>query len=493
MTSGIRGIRPYIVYTALPLLAVWVFIVSPILVSPLAGILATFPQTILTILLQAIFFSAFISVAMIPIIQTLKEIKTGQIEILLAAPVKLGEVLFGEFVGQSPLYAITLTMIAGLVSAALHSSAFNSFVSLSVVVVFLLTTLTALWLGTLASTLLRTRLGAYSKGRDMGRALGIFVVLPLIAIQYFFTSGMAYEVITDPVYGSVIRSTFSYLPSSWAADIALYLAIGGNDIIFIATRIFGLLVFIGGVFIVGAKIADRDNSLEPHTFSTTMVKRDGLLYGLLRTLGGGGTSGALLVATFKDYTRKAENVSKLLYICALQAMMMFFANKDEVPGHVSELIPIISAIMASFVLGEITIQGKNNLYIYRKAPRGIIKLIKARLIQCGLIVTGFTGLITISLGMLFTRTVLHELLSLSLLNVVLALGGVLLSLGLFLTNPAFNNKSPSYALNILLAPNIIFAIMIITPGQMPYMELVGLWVVALVVFTLGFKRIWEIE
>ena len=70
---------------------------------------------------------------------------------------------------------------------------------------------------------------------------------------------------------------------------------------------------------------------------------------------------------------------------------------------------------------------------------------------------------------------------------------VLLSLGLFLTDPAFNNKSPSYSLNVLLAPNIIFAAMIFTSGQMPYMELVAVFAVALVVLAVGFKRIGEVE
>jgi hypothetical protein len=212
----------------------------------------------------------------------------------------------------------------------------------------------------------------------------------------------------------------------------------------------------------------------------------------VRTLGGD-RSGVLLVTTFKEYIRKAENISKLVYICALQAMMMFFTNRDDLSGNVSELIPIISAVMASFVVGEIAIQGKNNLFIYRKAPGGVVKLIKARLIHGGLIVAGFTWLMTIGLGMLFTQTALDKLLAQSLLNALFAVSGVLLSLGLFLTNPAFNNKSPNYSLNVLLAPNIIFAAMILTPGQVPYAELVAVCAIALVVFAIGFKRIVEVE
>jgi hypothetical protein len=172
---------------------------------------------------------------------------------------------------------------------------------------------------------------------------------------------------------------------------------------------------------------------------------------------------------------------------------MFFTNRDDGPGHVSELIPIISAVMASFVIGEIVIQGKNNLFIYRKAPGGIVKLIKARLIHGGLIVAGFTGLMTIGLGMLFTQIALDKLLAQSLSNTVFSISGVFLSLGLFLTNPAFNNKSQSYSLNVLLAPNIIFAVMILTSGQMPYAELVAVFVIALVVLAVGFKRIGEVE
>ena len=180
-------------------------------------------------------------------------------------------------------------------------------------------------------------------------------------------------------------------------------------------------------------------------------------------------------------------------VCITSYIRRVFRNRDDLSGNVSELIPIISAVMASFVVGEIAIQGKNNLFIYRKAPGGVAKLIKARLVHGGLIVAGFTGLMTISLGTLFTQTALDKLLAQSLSNALFALSGVLLSLGLFLTNPAFNNKSQSYSLNVLLAPNIIFAAMILTSGQMPYAELVAVFVIALVVLAVGFKRIGEVE
>jgi hypothetical protein len=89
--------------------------------------------------------------------------------------------------------------------------------------------------------------------------------------------------------------------------------------------------------------------------------------------------------------------------------------------------------------------------------------------------------------------VLDELLLLTVSNAVSGVGGVLLSLGLFLANPAFNNKSPSYALNILLAPNVIFVAMVVTTGYMPYAELIGVWALALIVFAIGFRRIEEVE
>jgi hypothetical protein len=60
-------------------------------------------------------------------------------------------------------------------------------------------------------------------------------------------------------------------------------------------------------------------------------------------------------------------------------------------------------------------------------------------------------------------------------------------------NPAFNNKSPSHALNILLAPNDILVAMMATRGQMPYAELIGVWALALIVFAIGVKRIEEVE
>jgi len=53
----------------------------------------------------------------IPVSNSLRETQTEQLEIFLAAPIKPGDVLVGEFLGALPFYAIVITIIAGSFTA----------------------------------------------------------------------------------------------------------------------------------------------------------------------------------------------------------------------------------------------------------------------------------------------------------------------------------------------------------------------------------------
>ena len=130
-TSRIRKIRPYFPYLVIGLLAVYVAFIAPTFVNlfigdffSLFGLPPSLPPeaatAIVAAIMQILLFMIFFYFIILPITYTLKEVETGQLEIFLAAPIKPGDVLLGEFLGVTPFYAIVVTVIAGSFTALLN-------------------------------------------------------------------------------------------------------------------------------------------------------------------------------------------------------------------------------------------------------------------------------------------------------------------------------------------------------------------------------------
>ena len=82
-------------------------------------------------------------------------------------------------------------------------------------------------------------------------------------------------------------------------------------------RVGGLVAFFCGILWLGTKLAGRAYSLEPASFSTSQVKPDGVFYKAVKAFGGGGSFGTLLSSVFKEYARRLENLSNIIYITGL--------------------------------------------------------------------------------------------------------------------------------------------------------------------------------
>jgi len=126
-------------------------------------------------------------------------------------------------------------------------------------------------------------------------------------------------------------------PSSWGAELMVSFALHPGDIgsVWFETlmRFGGLILFFVGALWVGAKAADRAYSMETTSFAATSAKPDGTFYKTVKYLGGGKSFGTLLVSIFKDYGRRLENLSKIVYIVGLLIMInVFFGGGDDPTG-----------------------------------------------------------------------------------------------------------------------------------------------------------------
>ena len=466
-TSSIRTIRPYFPYLIIGLLAVFVVFIAPAFVSPFIGdFLALILSQAAVPLVQIILFVFFFFLMLFPISLALREMQTGQLEILRAAPIKPSDILLGKFLGATPFYAILITVVVGFFTAFLSPLGLGIVQIAIIIMTFIVTFLSALWIGTVIAAILRTKLGKTARGKDIGKAPSLIIVLPVIAVMYAIMGGGLLEALVDPRTGGMVKAALGLLPSSWGAEVFVGFASNPGNI---AAVWFETLARFGGLII----------------FFVAAVKN----------LGGGRSFGTLLVSIFKDYGRRFENLSKIAYIVGLLVLVGVFFGDYKEPTWVVFMGIFSLPILAAFVVGEVTVRGKENLFMYRKAPLGEGRLIKGRLLQGWIVVIPIVAVYaTISL-ILIPQVTFISLLTYAGLLVLIAAAYVALALGLFILMPVFTEKPAGLMGNAMILTMVsvgLFMVSIIV-FDLPLLYLPLIWLLGIVFLYLGKRNLSRIE
>lgn len=465
-TYPVRAIRYYLLPLIVLLLALYVVFAAPAITRPLFDVFEI-PDFIISLaalaMLQVVLFTFFIWFLIIPIANTLKEEKADQLEILLSSPMRPSDLLLGKFLGQLPFYAIFITLIAGFLSGLLVPLGLDIIQVAFTIVIIILVLVSAEWIGTIISALLKTRLSKSARGKDIGKGLSLIIALPMVALMYAIMGGGLLEALGDPDTSDFVKTLLAAFPSSWGIKAILGFAQHPGDwqeIWFDTLINFGGLVlfFIGSLW-VGGKVADRAYSLEATSFAGSIAKADGAFYRGIRSIGGGGSFGTLLVSVFKDYGRRYENLSKIIYIAGLMALIMLFLSTANDPFGVMIMAMFIFPMLSAFVVGEVTLRGKEALFIYRKAPSGVNKLIFARLIHGWLIAVPFAGLIMAISLLSLPGIRLITVLGFTALIMIVVAAYVTYAMGLALKFPVFTEKE-SMGNIMIIAFTSIFTFMI---------------------------------
>lgn len=469
-TSSIRQIRSYLPYMIIGLLALYVFYLAPKLVGLIENeLLELFLSQIAAALVKAMFVMFFFMFIMFPLSYTLKDVQTQQQQIYLSAPIKSSHVLLGEFLGLLPIYAIFIVLIIGFFTALMGPLGLDAVQIVMIVLAFILIFTSALWIGTVISALLRTRLGKTSRGRDIGKALSIIIILPVIGFMYWLMGGGLADTFMNPE-GGITQTVVSLFPSSWGADLLSIFVSSPGDISAVWTEVLtkfgGLVLFTGAVFVIGILAADRAYSLETMSFLAAKTKSDGFFYRVIKVLGGGGSFGTLLISIFKIYARRLQNISWIAYIVGLFVIMNLFLVKPEDPLDAMAMGMFLFPMLATVVSSDITLRGKDSLFIYRKAPRGENQLVKGMVLKGWIVAVPIAVLITAASTLLSPQfTVGTLVMNLGIVGFMVA-ANITFALGLFLLMPAYTEKGGEFAFNLMI---IIFTSM-------------GLFAVAMIVF-----------
>lgn len=461
-TSSIRRIRPYFLYMVIVLLAVYVAFIAPAVVSPFIDDFLAFIITQAAVpMVQIILFMLFFYLIVFPISETLREVQTGQLEIFLAAPIKPSDVLLGEFLGVMPFYAIAITVITGSFTALLTPLGLDMVQIATIIIIFVITLLSAFWIGIVIAAILRTKLGKTARGKDIGRALAVVIVLPMIAVMYAILGGGLVEALVDPGTSGMVRAIFGVLPSSWGAEVFVSFASNPGNIGAVGfetlTRFGGLIAFFVAVLWLGAKAANRAYSLEPTTFIASRAKPDGVFYKTVRYLGGGRSFGTLLVSVFKDYSRRLENLSWVAYAVGLVAMLGIFFS-DPSSGAEDPLVSLSEVgipLLAGFVVGTVS-RGKTSFFMYMKSPSGVGKFVKARLFQGWLVTVPIAAVLVAVSTILVPQITLTSLVIFTIWGSLRTMAAVAFLLGLALVIPVFSEESRERTLGIVI--NLMIAV-----------------------------------
>jgi hypothetical protein len=147
----------------------------------------------------------------------------------------------------------------------------------------------------------------------------------------------------------------------------------------------------------------------------------------------------------------------LLYVIALVAAMnIFLMQPDDPEGAIVSSI-MITPLLTAFIIGEIALQGKENLLLFKQTPTTTSAFIRMKLTHYLLIILPLAVILEVIISLLVPSITFYELLFNVGFQFIMAIGLTLFSTGLFLRNPAYHEKAPEYMINMQV---IIFMIMI---------------------------------
>jgi hypothetical protein len=447
-------------------------------------------------IMQMVLFMFFFFLMIFPITLTLKDVQISQQGIFLSAPIAPSDLLLGEIFGYLPFYAIFITVVTGFFTAFLMPLGVSALQIITIVVIFILTLLCGLWIGTVIAALLRTTLGKTSKGKDIGKALSVLIAIPMVGLMYAIMGGGVIEVLLDPGAGGTLKTVLGFLPSSLGADVFADFATNPGVVTTDAVlRLGGIVMIFGAALWIGTAIAQRVYSMETTTFSASRANPDGLFYTVLHRLGGGGSFGTFFTSIFKVYGRRLQNITWLVYIVTLFALLTIFFVDPKESEEALMMGMFFLPLLAAFVASDVTLRGKETLFIYRKTPSGETHLIKAMLLKNWLVT------VPIALVIVFMSTFrVPELTLLSLLSniglVILTVAAFsVLALGFFLVRPVYKERGGDYMLNIMIITQgsvFLVIICLILLDNILYFPLVS-WLIAIPLLYAGKRRLSTME
>ncbi|MFW9809516.1 MAG: hypothetical protein ACFFE6_09070 [Candidatus Thorarchaeota archaeon] len=488
-TSRFRRLRKLVILLLLVFGIYWALYLAPNIVTSILNtmgseidvlFMASFPS-----LMRSAMLFVWIIFLIYPISYALQEIRIGQWEIMLSNNVSTREMMFGMFLGKIPSYGLLVLYIAPILL-----SPFALFFEVGILgqIIMYLTVffvaVSTLFLSNFITTAIQAKLGESSRGNDIAKALAmvvaVLVLIPMYGLMYFAESMSA-------VLG---MDVFLLLPFTWGADIISWSAIIFNGIglpldafliilkLDAITDLALLVAFTGFIVILAFRSADRIFTFGAGARTekiTTVGKENFILKGIRRIFPG--AFGVLVANSIKEFTRKMQNVSRLIYGVVISVLLPVILSysvgsiPEEMPPAFRGILLVISVIMLGMMLSLLNgitfggvgfLESKDQLWIIKSAPNGVSKFAKARLTESLILAIPIALIPSIAISVVFGFTIIESI-AIILYAYWATCGSVLLCIGITANNPAYENqRSSAFYVNTFVSMFILMFIIMIS-------------------------------
>jgi len=452
---------------------IWASIGAPILIGGFISMII--PIETLQPLLQVIFpglmrtVSLFLWIVLLlfPLSYALQEIKIGQWEIFLSNNVRTRDIMTGTFLGKIPLFGLIVIFLAPLlITPLVLAFEVNIIGQVLIYGAITLMSLGTIWFSNFITSIIQSRLGDSSRGNDIAKGLAmvvaIVVIIPMYGLMFFL-----------PTMSEMMgMNAFLILPSTWFADSMSWFAVTFNGVGLTGSQVIGfgsilqldmltstalmsgfVLLTIGLALGMADRVFTIDAGSRTEVVST-VGKENIILRGVRRLVPG--PFGSLMVTNFKDFMRKAQNLSKIFYGVVLAVIMpVLMTSIDLEYMQMSEMFLMIVAMMALVgampFAGAGFLESKDQLWIIQGAPSGASKFVKSRIASQAMI--GIVLILIPSTVMwFFLEMTVTELLLLLGLGYMAIFGGMLVATGITAGNPNYEDtKSPAHQTNVMMS------------------------------------------
>ena len=446
---------------------VWAIAVAPRIMNWFFDLFSTEVQHVLLVaypgVMRSVMLLLWTLILIFPISYALQEVKIGQWEIILSNKVSTRDMMFGMFLGRIPHYCLLVLFLAPLLISPFINfyqvSILGQLLAYLAIAFFVLTTLL---LSTVLSTAIQAKLGESPRGNDLAKAMGIVIVviflLPLYSFMYF----------AEDFARLLGLNTFLLIPSTWPADLITWVTINFNRVnlppavvelyegilglnlgwTFMLLSFYSLLV-LAVAFVTPDRIFSFEAGARTETV-TTVGKENVFLRGIRRIVPG--SQGVLIVIMLKDFGRKAQNTSRVVYGVFLSILIPVMVSSSSGLGELDPLqILVFTSFLVNMMLGMIGgttfggvgfLESKDHLWTFKSAPRGVSKFMTARIIDGFLFAIPIAILPVIILTIIFSFPIAHFVIMFLYAYVVLCCT-ILVGIGITSINPAYEDTKSS--------------------------------------------------
>jgi hypothetical protein len=475
-TYRFRKNRKFFFISIFTIFFLWALYLGPVLFDAiLPEVAKNFSDKIIPIFSTLIEYSLmimFLLYIMYPLFMLYRKSEIGYKEILLATPVKSGDIFLGEFLGQTPFYFLFILAFGPLVNSLLlqlnpNLTIFHFLIFYIVIFVLLIF---GLLIGTYIANWLENRIIIKKKSKNS--SFSVLVLLSLLLITSFYLFHFVFDFIT---HNPEFKNWISFYPSYWYSNILLYLV----DLNLVETYILNIWASIGLAiftpllfFYISYKKANIYYGIEHQNYPISVAeKQEKKIHRYLRKISPRGYKTQISIQ-FKVFFRKKENIPKLIYIGAFTALFgLFIFFSLEAPllaiGDSWVITPYIiqifyfeyllmmilswigGLIFGMFIGIYILISSKNLIFLYKKSIRGIKILIYSFFYEMCYIIFFLDISLTLFFTLLFPLDFLSAL-TFFFLYPIHCFIILVQAIGIQCINPMFDEKGKNVYFNIYL-------------------------------------------